>query len=171
MSKMGLHDPFGFLKNKLWPKERLGVRLAIWLPITKSRESPQFSCMKVMCHILLKSSQQGLQLIINLISIEGLKTKLWVSKVVGVPILGISRLPRQNDIWVLALWLSTKNTIRGKVVASPNFKPWWVLWIHVCLWLIRAPKCSNYALTNLLLGLCRSVWVIDFLVNLLNPIP
>jgi hypothetical protein len=79
--------------------------------------------MKVMCHILLKSSQQGLQLIINLISIEGLKTKLWVSKVVGVPILGISRLPRQNDIWVLALWLSTKNTIRGKVVASPNFKP------------------------------------------------
>jgi hypothetical protein len=27
MSKMGLHDPFGYLKHKLWPKERLGVKL------------------------------------------------------------------------------------------------------------------------------------------------
>jgi hypothetical protein len=30
-------------------------------------------------------------------------------------------------------------------------------------------KCSNYALTNLLFGLCRSVRVIDFLVTLPNP--
>ncbi len=27
MSKMGLHDPFGHLKHKLWPKEGLGVKL------------------------------------------------------------------------------------------------------------------------------------------------
>jgi hypothetical protein len=26
---MGLHDPFGHLKHKLWPKERSGVKLAI----------------------------------------------------------------------------------------------------------------------------------------------
>ncbi len=25
MSKMGSHDPFGHLKHKLWPNERLGV--------------------------------------------------------------------------------------------------------------------------------------------------
>jgi hypothetical protein len=30
----------------------------------------------------------------------------------------------QNDIWVLALWTSTKNTIREKVVASRKFKSW-----------------------------------------------
>jgi hypothetical protein len=29
MSKMGLHDPFGHLKHKLWSKERLEVKLAI----------------------------------------------------------------------------------------------------------------------------------------------
>ncbi len=29
MSKMGLHDPCGFLKRKLWPKEGLGFKLAI----------------------------------------------------------------------------------------------------------------------------------------------
>ncbi len=27
--KMGLHDPFGYLKHKLWPKEGSGVKLPI----------------------------------------------------------------------------------------------------------------------------------------------
>jgi hypothetical protein len=35
---------------------------------------------------------------------------------------------RQNDIWVLVLWLGIKYTMKGKVVASPKFGPWWVLW-------------------------------------------
>jgi hypothetical protein len=42
MSKMGLHDPFGFLKHKLWPKERLGVRLTISLLTIKCWESHLF---------------------------------------------------------------------------------------------------------------------------------
>jgi hypothetical protein len=29
MSKMSLHDPFEYLKHKLWPKERPGVKLPI----------------------------------------------------------------------------------------------------------------------------------------------
>jgi hypothetical protein len=29
MSKMGSHDPFGYLKHKLWPKEGLGVKLKV----------------------------------------------------------------------------------------------------------------------------------------------
>jgi hypothetical protein len=32
---MGSHDSFEFLKHKLWPKERPGIKLAIWLLITK----------------------------------------------------------------------------------------------------------------------------------------
>jgi hypothetical protein len=28
MSKMGLHDPFGYLKHKLWPKEWLRIKLS-----------------------------------------------------------------------------------------------------------------------------------------------
>jgi hypothetical protein len=31
MSKMGLHDPFEYLKHKLWPKEGLGVKVSITL--------------------------------------------------------------------------------------------------------------------------------------------
>jgi hypothetical protein len=39
MFKMGLHDPFEFLKHKLWLKKRSGAKVPIWLLITKSQES------------------------------------------------------------------------------------------------------------------------------------
>jgi hypothetical protein len=32
MSKMGSHDPFGYIKHKLWPKEGSGVKLPILTP-------------------------------------------------------------------------------------------------------------------------------------------
>ncbi len=59
MSKMGSYDPFGHLKFE-WPKKGLGVKLPIWLPTTKSQESPQCMCMKEACNIPLESSRQGL---------------------------------------------------------------------------------------------------------------
>jgi len=80
--------------------------------------------------------------------------------------LGVSE---QNDIWMLAPWPGTQNTIRGKVRASFNSGPWWVLWIRVYHGDFVHQKCSNYALTNLLFGLCRSMWMIDLLVNLFSP--
>jgi hypothetical protein len=39
MSKMASHESFGHLQLKLWAKEGPGVKLAVWLPTTKSRES------------------------------------------------------------------------------------------------------------------------------------
>jgi hypothetical protein len=62
MSKMGSYCSFGHLKHKLWPKEGSGVKLAIWLPTTKSRESTRFPCVQMACNILLESFRQGLQL-------------------------------------------------------------------------------------------------------------
>jgi len=98
-----------------------------------------------------KALNEGYNFYLNIISIGGLSTKLWASKVTGVPTLGIwdSHLgvPKQNDIWVLVPWPGTKHTIRGKVVASFKFGLWWVLWIHVCPWHVCAPKmlqlCTN----------------------------
>jgi hypothetical protein len=116
-----------------------------------------------------KFLDKGYNFSLNLISIKGLHKTLWALKVVRVPTLGMS-FTWQNDNWVLVLWPRTKYTIRGKVVASRESGPWWILWIYVCSWLVHAPKCSNYALTNLLFGLCTSVWVIKLLVNLPNPI-
>ncbi len=66
MSKMGSNCSFGHLKHKLWAKERPGVKLAVWLPTTKSRESTQFPCVQATCDILLKSSRRGLQLFFRL---------------------------------------------------------------------------------------------------------
>jgi hypothetical protein len=61
MPKMASHEPFGHLQPKLWAKEGLGVKLAIWLPTTKSRESTQIRCLQEECDMALKSSQRELQ--------------------------------------------------------------------------------------------------------------
>jgi len=155
------------------------VKLTISLLTTKSQKSPRFPCVRVVCHILLESSRWGLQICFR----PHLNQKS-AHKVMGPqswnPKLKESQLwefwdshlgvPRQNDIWVLVPLLSTKYIIRGKVVASSKSEPWWDLWVCVYLWFVRAPKCSNYALTNLLFGLWMSMWVIEMLVNLLSPI-
>ncbi len=58
----GLAWPIGYLKHKLWLKEWLGVKMPIWSLRIKSRESPWFTCVKVVCHISLEISQQRVQL-------------------------------------------------------------------------------------------------------------
>jgi hypothetical protein len=120
-----------------------------------------------------KALDEGYNFALDLTSIRALHTKLWPPKVIGVPTFGIQDshlgVPGQNDIWVLVLWPSIEYIIMGKMVASPKSGLWWVLWDYVCPWFIRAPKCSNYALTHLLFGLCSSMWVIDLLVNVPSP--
>jgi hypothetical protein len=146
---MGSHGSFGHLKHKLWPKERLGVKLAVWLLTIKSRELTWFSCVQVACHIPLESSWRGLQLCF----IPHLNRR-FVHKVMGPqnrenPNFGNFGIPKlgQNVIWMWASWRDTKYTIRGKVMASPKSRPWWVLWAQVCLWFVLTPKmlklCTN----------------------------
>ncbi len=62
MSKMGSHEPFGHLQHKLGQKERLGVKLALWLLTIKSWESTQPWCVEVECDTSLESSRRELQL-------------------------------------------------------------------------------------------------------------
>jgi hypothetical protein len=158
MLKMGLHDPFEYLKHKLWPKEGLGIKLSIWLPTTKSQELPRFPFVQVTCHIPLESSQGGLQLCFRPHLNQRFAQDIMGLKSCGSPNFG-NFGTRQNDIWVLALWLGTKNTIRGKVVASPKSGLWWVLWVHVFPWLIRAPKTFQLCTNQLI------VWFVHVHVN------
>jgi hypothetical protein len=58
---MPLHESFGHLRHKLWSKERSRVKLAVWLPTTKSRESTRFRCVKVECDTPLESSWGEIQ--------------------------------------------------------------------------------------------------------------
>jgi len=62
MSKMASHEPFGHLQPKLWTKEGPGVKLAVWLPTTKSRESTSSRCPIQECDMALKSPRRELQL-------------------------------------------------------------------------------------------------------------
>jgi hypothetical protein len=102
------------------------------------------------CYIFLESSWQGLQLCLDLTSIKGLHKKLWPSKVLRVSILGI---------WMQPPWLIPMNTIRGKVLVSPKFKLWWVLWVYVCSWFVRAPKVFQPCINQLV------VWFMHVYVN------
>jgi len=95
MSKVGSHDPFEYLKHNLWPKEGPGVKMPIWLPTTKSQESPWFIYVQVAWHLSLESCQQGLQLCFRPPFNWNLHKKLWASKVIRVPISRISKL----SIW------------------------------------------------------------------------
>jgi hypothetical protein len=58
---MASHWQFGHLQPKLWAKERPGVKLAIWLPTTKSRESTSSRRRLEECDMELESSRWELQ--------------------------------------------------------------------------------------------------------------
>jgi hypothetical protein len=107
----------------------------------------------------------------TVILIRGFPTKLWVSKVAGIfcefqdfhlGVLG------QNAIWVLVPWSVTKYTIRGRWWPPPKSEPWWILWVHVYLWLVYAPKVFQLCINQLGIWFVL-VWVIELLVNLFNP--
>ncbi len=127
------------------------------------------------CHILLERSWWRLQLcfrphlnwgstkeIMGFQSCENPNFKNF-----GTPNL---KIPGQNDMSVWALWPCIENTINGKVVASPKFGPWWVLWVYVAHGSFVNQKCSN-TLVNLLFGLCKFVWIIESLVICSSPHP
>ncbi len=84
----------------------------------------------------------------------------------GVPTLGISRLPLGSleTKWHLGVGHVAKHIVHYKGEGGgfpPKFGPWWVLWIYIARGSSMHQKCSNYALTNLLFDLYRSMWIID----------
>jgi hypothetical protein len=59
---MASHELVGHLQTKLWAKEGPGVKLAVWLLITKSRESTSSRRLQKECDEALESSRGELQL-------------------------------------------------------------------------------------------------------------
>jgi hypothetical protein len=129
---MGSHDPFGHLKHKLWPKERLGVKLPNWQfdfwPL-KIKNRPDFLACRWHATYRWKALDKGYNFALGFISIEGLHTKLWGPKVTRVPTLRISRLPFGSPETKCHLDVGLVES--HKVVASPKSRPWWVLWIRI----------------------------------------
>jgi hypothetical protein len=99
---MGSHDPFGQLKQKLWPKERPKSNWQFDSRPLKVRERFDFlTCRWRVTYrwkALNKGYNFGLDLVSSsdLISIGVFHTKLWAPKVAKVPTSGISGFPLES---------------------------------------------------------------------------
>jgi hypothetical protein len=51
----GFAWPIWTLRTQVMAKKRSGIKLTIWFPTTKSRESSRFLCVQLACHIMLES--------------------------------------------------------------------------------------------------------------------
>jgi hypothetical protein len=158
---MVLHDPFEHLKHKLWSKESLGVKLVIWLPTIKSWELTRFPCVQEVCNILLKSSRQGLNFVLDLISIQSLHAKLWAPKVTGVLTLAISGLPlgSPGTKCHLDVGLVERHKVYYKGEGGGFPQVWAVVSLvsPSCPWLILAPKVFQLCINHLVLVLCAGL--------------
>jgi hypothetical protein len=98
MSKMGFHCSFGYLKHKIWAKERPGVKLAIgnWQfdsrPL-KVGNQPDSLAFRRRATYLWKALDEGYNFSSDHIAIRGLHKKLCALKVAEVSVDAISGLP------------------------------------------------------------------------------
>jgi hypothetical protein len=122
---MASHWSFGHLQPKLWAKEGPGVKLAVWLPTTKSRESTCFQRALQECDMALESFLWGLQLWFRPRPNQRSGQGAMKSQSPGTPtgtISGqlrdsISRVPGKSDIQMPLPRANAEYTIGSKVVA------------------------------------------------------
>jgi hypothetical protein len=145
MSTLASNEPFRHLQHKLCAKEGLGVTLLVWLPTTKSWESTRPQCVQVECNTPVESSQGEIQVCFrphpNRRSKQGVMscqspespnrdnfgTPPWESR-------------EKMSFECRCGGITQRVLYGGKVVASPEFRSWWVLWIQSRMWFVLAPK-------------------------------
>jgi hypothetical protein len=159
MSKMGLHDPFGHLKHKLWPKEGLGVNLTIWLPTTKSQESTWFPCVKVTCNMPLESSWQGIQIWSKPHFNQRSAHKVTRLQSCKSPNVGKFGTPETKNHLDAGFAERCRVYYKGEGGGFPQV---WVVVSLVspnCSWFVLAPKMLQLCTNHFVIVLCRSMWV------------
>jgi hypothetical protein len=128
----------------------------------KVKNRPNFVACRSRATYVWKDLDKSYNFASNLISIEGRHAKLWGPKVARVPTLAISGFPfgslrTKCHLW--ASWRGIEYTIRGKVVASPKSRLWWLLWVRVGPWLVLTPKmfqlCTNQLVVWFGANLCE----------------
>jgi hypothetical protein len=161
MSKMNSHCSFEHLKHKLWAKERSGVKLPIWLPTTKSRESC-LACRQRATY-RWKALNESYNFASDLIVIKGLHKKLCALKVARVPvatILGLLlRSPGTKSHLDVAFVEKHRVYYKGEGGGFPQVRAVVSLVCPGCPWLVLAPKVLQLCTNHLVLVLCRSLWV------------
>jgi hypothetical protein len=96
MSKTGLHDSFGHLKHKLWPKEGRESHWQFDSRALKVKNQPDFLMCRWRATYRWKALDEGYNFALNLISMRSLHAKLWDPKVARVPTLTILGLPLRS---------------------------------------------------------------------------
>jgi hypothetical protein len=125
---MASHWPFGHLQPKLWAKEGPGVKLAVWLPTTKSRESTSSRPPNWKYDTSLERSRRGLQVWFRPCRDQILQSGVMSSQSPGTPPgtvsgqfrdsnLGVPGVPGKSDIRAWVPRNVTEYTIGSKVVA------------------------------------------------------
>jgi hypothetical protein len=144
MSKMALHWSFGHMQPKLWAKERPGVKLAIWLLTTKSRESTSSRHPNLECDMALESSQRELQLWFRPRLDQTLQSRDMSSQSFGTP---------TRDSFGTPTWESREKesfgcSLRGVTQRIQYGGRWWLppslgrgeSCVSKCPWLVPTPK-------------------------------
>jgi hypothetical protein len=159
---MALHEPFGHLQHKLWSKKRLGVKLVVWLPTTKSRESTIFQCVQVEYDTPLESFQGELQVCFRLCPNWMLGRKVMNAQSPGSP---------NRDSFGTPLWESREKVSFGCKCDGETQRilyggRWWLSpspsrgessESKVACGLSQHQECSEWVLTNLLVSFgCRT---------------
>jgi hypothetical protein len=171
---MGLHDPSGLLKHKLWPKEGPEVKLPttkISRPL-KVKNHPDFLVCKWRAMYRWKALDDAFNFALKLISIESLHPKLWAPKVARVPILWISGFPLKNPRtkWHLGDGLVAKHRVhyKGEVDGFPQVRTMVTL-MNLCL-LVACPWTKNVPTlhwpTCCLVCACLCEWLTHLLLIL-----
>jgi len=160
MSKMGLHCPFGHLKHKLWPKEGLGVKLAIWLRTIQVGNWPNFVACRWRATHHWKALDEGYNFALDFILIWSLHAKLSGPKIAGVPTLAISGLPLGSPEIKSHLDVGPVERCRvyykGEGGGFPQVQAVVSLVSPSCLWLILTPKVFQQCTNQLVVRFCAS---------------
>jgi len=157
------HYSFGHLKHKLWPKERLRVKLPIWLPTRKIRNWPDLLSCKQRAIYRWKALDESYNFASDRTSIQGLLAKLLGFKVAGVSASAISGLPLESLGEKSHLDVGPMERCRvyykGEGDGSPQVRAVVSLVCLCCPWFVLAPKVLQLCTNHLVWVVCKPVWV------------
>jgi hypothetical protein len=156
---MGSHWQFGYVKHKLWAKEGSGVKVAVWLLTTKSRESTSSRCAIWVCDTALKSSRRELQL-----CFRSRRDRTLHSGDINVQspetISGLPRgSPGKNGHLDATSAASCKVYYKGEGGGFPQVRAVVSLVCPCFPWLVLTPKVLQLCTNHFVWVVCRPVWV------------
>jgi hypothetical protein len=141
---MASHWSFGHLQPKLWAKEGPRIKLPVWFPTTKSRESTPSRRLQMKCNQALESSRGELQLWFRPQSNRRLEPGVVSVQSPGSP---------TRDNFGTPLWESWENvpfrcSSRGELQRILYGGRWWLpsspgrgeSSVSKCPWLVRHPR-------------------------------